>query len=274
MSWIDSRGRLFGLVNVIDALVLVAIAAAVPGGLLAYRSLRVSHPQVTAVTPAVMTLDQPPRVQLSGRNFRPSLQAYVVKAGTRFSVGESDRRATQAVYSYTSPAAAEVVGPDTSAGVYDLYLFDQGSQVAFLREAFQRGMRSAPRGQLAAVVRFYLPAETVPLLRVGDRDQVTPTPTAPDPEGATVTSVAVKPGATEVMEMHLLSTEQMWVGGRTPAQVVDVGVTIPVLSTPRGWLYKDEGVRAGEVFALTTPRYRLHGITLTVGDPPQAPAAK
>lgn len=116
MPLIDDRGRLFGRVNLIDAVVGVVVLGLIP---LAYGAIvlfGVPVPKVTSVTPAQVAVGQTARVQIIGADLRPFLQAAF---GTVPSGG----------FLVQSPTRAEVVVPDLPPGTYDLVLSDESRPV-------------------------------------------------------------------------------------------------------------------------------------------------
>lgn len=118
---IDGRGRLFGKLNVIDALVLAVIVVLIPVAYGAYLLFRTPTPTISSVAPATLTQATLPAtslvVTLRGENLRPYLRARV---GTMF-----------VPFLIETPGVAELKIPgDIAPGTYDLALFDEAQQVA------------------------------------------------------------------------------------------------------------------------------------------------
>lgn len=116
MPLIDDRGRLFGRVNLIDALVGVVVLGLIPLAYLAIVLFGVPVPKVTSVTPAQVTAGQAATVEIIGADLRPFLVATV---GTVPSRG----------FLVQSPTRAEVHLPDLPPGTYDLVLWDDSRKV-------------------------------------------------------------------------------------------------------------------------------------------------
>ena len=263
MSLVDSNGKLFGRVNALDGFVLALVVAA--AGLFAIRALRHEPMSLAAVRPASLTTGQPMRVQLEGAGFRQFLQVFVGRTGQPFVLMEADRLSQRAVFMVSSPTRAELQLPNLEPGSYDLYVYDQGDLLASRTGALSIESPRLPRGTRDVKVRFYPVAETVPLIHVGDRDT----------DGAVVTGARVAAEFTDVMEMRLTDHDSVWTGQKMKGQLVELSMSVPLQeSAPDTWVYRDQPVRAGDVFALATDRYRLHGVVVWVGDVTRAAAAR
>ena len=79
------------------------------------------------------------------------------------------------------------------------------------------------------------------LVRVGDRDDTL------DERAATVAYVSSRPAG-------------------TGAAVIDLTLRLGVDPSPEGWRYRGRLFKAGAPFTLTTERYMLEGIVVTVGN--------
>jgi len=260
MTLIDRRGRVLGLVNILDLLVALVGAAAVVGAMVAFRTVHQHSPDIIAVSPTKLVAGQPTRVKLGGTDFPADLQAYFSKTGQPFFL--ADKNGSQFAPLLTStPERAEIQTPDLVPGVYDLYLYQGNRQVAFRQAVFHVESPTLPRGTLMLKVRFLVPPESVHLLRVGDQDQFpVRRPTNPTTEGAVVRTVTPVSGASEILEMHLVDGETRWIGERMPKQAVDVTLEVPVLAYgPGAYGYKDAALSVGALFTLTTDRYRFRG---------------
>jgi hypothetical protein len=258
MAVLDASGRLFGRINVIDAVALAAVIVAVPAMVLGYRALKHQPVDISDVQPSALTAGQPMRVHVTGREFRPFLQAYAGRTGQPFTLQEVDRLSQRASFLLASPTSVELVLPELQPGTYDLRLYDQGHEVASRAAAITVREPEHPKGLREVTVRFYPLPETVPLIRVGDRDV---------PGGATVAAARTTNERAEIMEMHLTQDDQVWSGQKMTGQLVELTLQVPQTEVEAGrWLYGDRLVRAGDVFPLTTDRYKLHGVVTSVGD--------
>jgi hypothetical protein len=117
MSLIDERGRLFGKVNLIDAIVGVVALGLIPLAYGAFLLFRVPAPTITTIAPAQVVAHQGGTVQITGTDLRPFLTA---RLGTFPVTG----------FLIQSPTLAEIKLPDLPPGSYDLTLADQGQELA------------------------------------------------------------------------------------------------------------------------------------------------
>ena len=267
MTFIDGRGRLFGFVNVLDLVAVIAIVGIAVGAPMAFRTARQRSPDITAVSPTRLVAGQRTRVKLGGTDFPADLQAYLSKTGQPFFLADKDGSQFAPLLAST-PALAEIQAPDLVPGVYDLYLYQGTRQLAFRAAVFRVDSPTLPRSALDLAVRFLVPPESVHLLEVGDQDvfQIR-RPTNPTTEGAVVRSVTPTPGTADILEMHLVDGESRWIGVRMPKQAVDVTLEVPVLDYGHGaFVYKDAALSVGALFTLTTDRYRFRG-AITAASP-------
>src|SRR5690349_5941379 len=119
MRVIDDRGRIFGLLNVIDAALVILLLVLVPLGYGAFVMFRTPPPAGVTVTPSTLPENQPATVHLSGQNFRAFLSA-IIMAGNR------NYAAPVLVQSTT---AAELKVPALPAGTYSVRLMDEGEEL-------------------------------------------------------------------------------------------------------------------------------------------------
>src|SRR4051812_44313456 len=115
MPVIDERGRLFGRINLIDALVIAAGGVLLPGPDGAYVLFRTPSPTITSVEPSTLTQAPVLSIVVHGTNMRPYLRARVGTTFTPFLI--------------EAPGVAEVKLPaNLPPGTYDLVLFDEAQQ--------------------------------------------------------------------------------------------------------------------------------------------------
>jgi hypothetical protein len=264
---VDSKGRVFGRVNVIDAFVLLVLIALVPTTLAAYRAFRARPVTVISVSPKRLFIGLPVRLDVTGTEFRPYLQVFVAKAGEAFSMEEVNRSQFQGTYLLSSPSSVELRFPDLGRGTYDLFLAEHGRVIISLPAAFSVGQPDYPQGVRTLNVQFYPPPEAVPLIRVGDKDFVEPRlPTSPVSEPAVVTAVEPRHVKREVVDMRMTPKQDRWIGQPMIGELVEVTLRLPVMeTTPDHWAYGEAGIRVGGLFTLTTDRYRLHGVVTFLG---------
>lgn len=270
MTLVDSRGRLFGVVNVLDVLAVLVVAGTIAGIVTLVASIRAARArpvEITGLSPTTLVSGQVARVALSGVEFPPDLKVYFVKAGQPFFLADRDGSQKASVL-VSSPQLAEVQPPDLVPGTYDVYLYAGNRQLALRSAVVRVDRQTKPRGTCLTKVRFFVPRESAHLLKVGDQDQFTPArPTNPSTEGAIVRAVDRVPGEPEILEMHLIEKETRWIGQRMPRQVLDVTLQVPVLNySPGAWVYREGAFSTGAIFPLTTDRYRFHGLILSVSE--------
>ncbi len=164
MPVIDDRGRLFGKVNLIDALVGLLVLGLIP---LAYGALllfRVPAPKITSITPTEFVEHQTVTLQITGEEIRPFLRAQL---------GSQQAEA----FLVQSPGRAEIKLPDLAAGTYDLVLFDEAQELLRVPNALTvipeppppppPPPPPTPQIELQAIGAFDLDVDDVPLIRVG-----------------------------------------------------------------------------------------------------------
>lgn len=123
MSVIDDRGRLFGRVNLVDAMVLGFIGMLVPLAYASYLLFRSPPATLTAVEPTEIVLGPNARVRVEGQNLRPFMRvSFNDEQGRTFLIG--------------STTAAEIDLPDLKPGTYDVVLYDYAQELSRLPKAF------------------------------------------------------------------------------------------------------------------------------------------
>ena len=132
MALIDSQGRVFGRMNLVDLLVAAAIVFAVPLGYAAYLLWRAPAAELTESVPARMVQAPTMQIEVRGRHFRPYM---------RVSFGDTQGTA----FYYVSESAAVVPMPALPPGTYDVILYDYSREVSRLRGAFTVLPPAAPR---------------------------------------------------------------------------------------------------------------------------------
>lgn len=253
-------------VHWLDALAAAIVVIGIAAGGVGYRALRGSQPKVDALEPAIIRPAASTRVRLLGRDLRPFVQVFVVKAGAPFVLHDPSTGYQQATFFLVSPREAEIESPALASGVYDLYLYDQGQRVAMLPAALRVQPGVHQPVTMAATVRFFVPSEMLPLIRIGDRDgQASPRQGAGG--FAEVREIATRPGLAETVDFHTVD-RRVFAGPQTFSRVIDAKLAVPVTRDEAGvWTYKGAPVRAGEDFTLETGRYVVSGVTLDVDTP-------
>jgi hypothetical protein len=123
MAIVDEHGRLFGRLNVVDAVVAVFVLGLIPLLYGAAILFQTPPPKVTAVVPAAVAAGTGQRVTIRGEHLRPYMR---VSFGT-----------TQAKnFLFKSEHEAEVELNDMTPGVYDVVLYDVSQEQSRLPKAF------------------------------------------------------------------------------------------------------------------------------------------
>jgi hypothetical protein len=262
---IDSRGNLFGRINIVDAAVVAFVAALLPLSYAAYRVFRIPPPEIVGVTPATLTPEMPRRLRLTGHHFRPYLGAFVAKNGAPFSL---NRRlpidSQQATFLIETPNEVEIDLPPVEPGLYDIRLYDEALEVASHLAAFT--VAPVPRVTVEALVRFVVPPALAPVVKEGDRDRwESAGNVVPPGERATIASVRVTQDQVQFFTARTPSEGSRLtvpdVALQTPGVAVAATVRIPARARVLGgWEYKGDWLRAGETLLFETDRYRMFGV--------------
>jgi len=129
---LDDRGRLFGRVNLVDALVLGFVILLIPiayGTWLLFRPKPVQIASVTRVTLSkeeqriANPLRAAAKLKVKGSGFTPMLRAWI---GPEPSLG----------FTFEDPGSADVIVGPMPPGEYDLALYDGGQEVARAPKAY------------------------------------------------------------------------------------------------------------------------------------------
>ncbi len=127
MPIVDERGRLFGRLNLFDAIVLVLVLWMIPLAYGGYLLLRTPRPTLTSVEPSTIVYGSDMKFKVRGTNLLPYL---------RVSIGPNQGR----TFKFTDTTEAEVDLFDTPPGVYDVVLYDNAQE----RFRIPRGLTIAP----------------------------------------------------------------------------------------------------------------------------------
>ena len=142
---IDSRGRLFGRVNLFDALVLGFLLALLPTAYATYLLFRPAAPQIDTVDRVEITREErrlaggsriSAKLKVRGSGFNPMLRAVL---DTTPAIG----------FVFENPNSADVIAGDLPPGTYDLVLFDGVHEVARADDAVI--IEGAPEHRIRAV---------------------------------------------------------------------------------------------------------------------------
>ena len=118
MKLLDDEGRIFGRVNIIDAMVLVVVALLIPLAYGAYLLFRTPQPRVLSVEPS-RVLPEAGELTVRGENLRPYL---------RFTLGTQTT-----TFLFATPDSGVVQFPSLGPGTYDVVLYDASQELGRLR---------------------------------------------------------------------------------------------------------------------------------------------
>ena len=139
MTWIDSRGRLFGRINLIDAAVILALFACGPLAFSAWWLFREPVPALSLIEPRVLAPQTETRVKVTGQYLRPYLSAVT---------GPS-----QAIWLWQDFDHAEITVPATlPIGTYDVAIFDAAREVARLPQYLSVAIAVPDMTEITALV--------------------------------------------------------------------------------------------------------------------------
>ncbi len=120
---IDENGRIFGKVNVIDLLVVSLIVGLIPLVYGAFLLFRTPGPQLYAVTPPQLVLEETSSIRITGANLSTNLRVRIGGLNTESFLVESQ-------------TAAEVGLPENvTPGTYDVILLDEEFELGRLANA-------------------------------------------------------------------------------------------------------------------------------------------
>jgi hypothetical protein len=269
---IDSRGRLFGVVNLIDLALAMAAIAVIGLSAAAYRVFRIPDPILDRVEPAEVMLVTKPRIALVGRHMRHYLRAFVPRAGEPFAVTTNLPDGPEARAVSVTEDRMELELPALTPGAYDLYLFDDAKRVAYRARAFTIVPPRYPQGRVEVHIQTFLAPGTVQRMAAGDVDTLTAIdPTLPNLGPARVAAVHRTDLTTEDREIAFAfySKESPYASLSVEGKrdVVDVMLMVPVVGVrPGRWEYKKTAMRVGERLLIETEKYKVAGPIVAVGD--------
>ena len=152
---IDEQGRLFGRVNLVDAVLGILVLALIPLLYGAYALFRTPPPQLTAVEPSTVIQGPNRYVIIRGENFRPYMR-----------VSFDDTQGHSFIFRSMSEAVVDL--NPMRPGVYDVILYDAGQERARLRKAFTVTAPPLPVANVELVGTFgNLTAERAAALKPG-----------------------------------------------------------------------------------------------------------
>jgi len=230
---IDDRGRLFGKLNLIDAIVMVVAMGLIPLSYGAFMLFREQPPIITSIQPMQVTQGQSNTLLLTGEGFRPFL---VARLGDFESSG----------FLVESPTIAEVRMPDIPAGNYDFVLYDQARELVRMPGAITVVSPSAPITAIATVrVRFIAGQEVLDVMNIGDVD-LSGLVAQEDTEGAVLMAIGQDRQRIDGLFSDGLLGRNFQVEGSTLS--FTGRVRVPVVLGQSGWTYRNQAIKVGAGF--------------------------
>ena len=138
MPIVDSRGRVFGRLNLVDAIVAVLLIGLIPLAYGAYVLFRTPPPQLVAIEPTTLVNGPNLRVSVKGENLRPYMR-----------VSFNNIQGNSFIFRNTGEALVDL--NPMPPGVYDVVLYDNSQERARLSNAFTLTPTPLPASQVIAV---------------------------------------------------------------------------------------------------------------------------
>ena len=247
MPVIDERGRLFGVVNLIDAFVGIVILLLIPLAYGAYVLFRTQPPRIVSVEGPASAGGN--RLTVHGEHFRAFLKAKIDEDEVPLAV--------------LSPTLAEVqLPPKLPPGTHTLILLDEAQELSRLPITVGSGERTAD-----VVVRFVVRPEVLPLVKVGatSLSSATLSGIANERQLRSLAYIGLDPDPSR-MDRANYQVEQDVVQ-------FDGTVRLVVRETADGWHYAGRILKPETLFVFETPAYAIRGWVLSVNVAAPPPAA-
>src|SRR5262245_16219279 len=144
MRLVDNDGRLFGRVNLVDALVVLFVVGLIPVAYASMQLFRSPTPHLRSVERAEINredrrlangLEIQQKLKLRGDHFTPILRAFIDD--------------TPAIgFAFEDPTSADVIVGNIPMGTHDLILYDGVQEVARLPRAVTRDAKPGARARV------------------------------------------------------------------------------------------------------------------------------
>jgi hypothetical protein len=134
---VDDRGRILGLVNLIDVIIAGAAVGLIAVAYSAYLLFRTPDPRLFTITPTLIYQRQDVLVTITGKNLRPFLRVTFDNAVARSEVLLFNPRdlVTARTYVRGSTTSATFELPELMAGTYDVVLWKARQEISRLSGA-------------------------------------------------------------------------------------------------------------------------------------------
>ncbi|HZR26917.1 MAG TPA: hypothetical protein VFA59_25200 [Vicinamibacterales bacterium] len=252
-----------GRFNLIDAAAAIVVLLLIPMGYVAWRVFHQPDPIIKAITPDTLSVDSPKRVRMTGEHFAPFLNAFVSKTNQPYSVPHRVADNIQAEFLVETPTDVELQLPNLDPGTYDLYLYDEGREVAHKAAAITLtpGERRHP-GRVGEpvpndaivdfLVRFDVDSSIAPMIAANAVDLNRPERGAPQQTAARLVSV------------RTVGTSKAK-GDATATTSIEAVVQAGVIRDHGIWVYPEgQRIRAGETFWFGTAAYVIDGLIIKI----------
>jgi hypothetical protein len=123
---IDSDGRLFGRLNLVDAAIAAFVIVLVPLAYASYLLFRPPAPTITSVEPATLTITEERAAQGTRLAGKVKVRGTGLRPVFRAMIGSTDAIA----YIFENPTSADVLFGEVPSGTHDLILYDGVHEVA------------------------------------------------------------------------------------------------------------------------------------------------
>jgi hypothetical protein len=141
MAVVDERGRLFGRLNLLDAVLLILLLGLLPLVYAAYALFREQPPRIESISPERTEQAVELRLNIKGENLRPYMR---ISAGTHQAVD----------FLFRSTTEVEAPFINLPAGEYDVVLFDHAQERFRLPKALTILPSALPATEIVAVGAF------------------------------------------------------------------------------------------------------------------------
>jgi len=268
---IDERGSLFGRYNLIDLAAVVMVVVLIPMAYVAYRVFRQPAPVITSITPSTMSVDSARRVRITGQHFRPFLSAFVAKTDDPYAIPGNFPETMRMQFMIETPTAVELVLPSVPPGTYDLYLYDEGRNVAHQASAFtlipgarpktpQPGDPVPDTATIDFTARFDVDNEITPLVKQDAVDLNKPDNDHPATTPAKLASVKkLSTGGSDVA-LRLGDGGRLAAVMSAPRTTIEAVIRLGVTQDHGVWVYAGQHIRPGEGFTFATADYLIRGL--------------
>jgi hypothetical protein len=258
MRLVDDHGRLFGRVNIIDAVVLLLIGVLVPLAFGAFVLFRQPVPRIRTISPNSIGEQRETTVQVTGEHLRAFLEARV-------------NNIPAAAFLIQSTTNAEIKLPPLAAGSYDLVLRDEGTELVRVPGALTVTASRVDDAMLT--VGFVALPELVKRLKAGDKD-VTGTAGPTGAGAAVLTEIGPdrQPVSGSILNFHgdgpLLQREPGIPLLVQQNMIAFTGVVrVSLTSTPAGWAFRNRPVKIGSPFTFESSIGVMDGVVLDMQVP-------